>query len=473
MTGVAVVLSGCRGGGGGKRAKRETERQWQLSLITLMAATIKKSMAQCHLREEEQAIDIGWPTEVHHIAHVTFDRFHGFLGLPIEFEVEVPRRAPSASVNVFGVSPESMQCGYDSKGNSVPTILLLMQERLYSQGGLKAEGIFRINPENEQEKELRDQLSKGNLPDDIDVHCLASLIKAWFRELPEGVMDTLSPGQVLQCETEDDFAELVNQLPPTDYALFNWVIELMADVVEEEQSNKMNVRNIAMVFAPNMTQLSDPLTSLMHAVQVMNLLKILILKTIRERGEQATEVFWPSPPSSQEATEDESYEKKKSYESSSSDGLSEEEEEEEETAMGVGGARDDCCSVNEQIVEEIESGFLMQLDWKEETRFCSPSSTTQGSSTPKFESKEDSSVDGEVSSRSLAVRDAVRIIEGYSARISERNHERMEIFGTIVVRDAVKLIEGCKGLKSEFLEETKTENEEMISEKFDFLIKIA
>lgn len=41
------------------------------------------------------------------------------------------------SASVFGVSAESMQCSYDSKGNSVPTILLLMQDRLYSQGGLK------------------------------------------------------------------------------------------------------------------------------------------------------------------------------------------------------------------------------------------------------------------------------------------------------------------------------------------------
>lgn len=103
-----------------------------------------------------------------------------------------------------------MQCGYDSKGNSVPTILLLMQERLYSQGGLKvslpnpasmsllgtqmsviknkdfliwvwialqAEGIFRINPENSQEEHVREQLNKGTVPEDIDVHCLASLIK--------------------------------------------------------------------------------------------------------------------------------------------------------------------------------------------------------------------------------------------------------------------------------------------------------
>lgn len=44
------------------------------------------------------------------------------------------------SQSVFGVSAESMQCSYDRKGNSVPTILLLMQERLYHQGGLKVGG---------------------------------------------------------------------------------------------------------------------------------------------------------------------------------------------------------------------------------------------------------------------------------------------------------------------------------------------
>lgn len=41
------------------------------------------------------------------------------------------------SVSVFGVSAKSMQCSYDDRGNSVPTILLMMQKRLYSGGGLK------------------------------------------------------------------------------------------------------------------------------------------------------------------------------------------------------------------------------------------------------------------------------------------------------------------------------------------------
>ncbi|KAF7119651.1 hypothetical protein RHSIM_Rhsim13G0018100 [Rhododendron simsii] len=293
--------TGCRGGcGKGTKAGEEEETNSNLSIIEILLAALRKSMVSCRVdRRGEEPIaalhhmEIGWPTDVQHVAHVTFDRFEGFQGLPVEFEVEIPSKVPSASASVFGVSAESMQCSYDSRGNSVPIILLLMQDRLYSQGGLKAEGIFRINPENSHEEDVRSQLNRGIVPDDIDVHCLAALIKAWFRELPSGVLDGLSPEQVLQCSTEEEFVELVKELQPTESALLHWVIDLMADVVELEESNKMNARNIAVVFAPNMTQMSDPLTALMHAVQIMNLLKTLIMKTLREREEAATAAYSP------------------------------------------------------------------------------------------------------------------------------------------------------------------------------------
>ncbi|GMG98440.1 hypothetical protein Nepgr_000280 [Nepenthes gracilis] len=279
-----------RGGEGEELKRREKERE-ELSLLALLVAVFRKSLIACKTdREELCAMEIGWPTNVRHVAHVTFDRFNGFLGLPVEFEPEVPRRAPSASASVFGVSTESMQLSYDSRGNCVPTILLLMQRRLYTQGGLQAEGIFRINAENSQEEFVRDQLNRGIVPEDIDVHCLAGLIKAWFRELPMGVLDLLSPEQVMQCESEEDCTELVTLLPSTEAALLDWAINLMVDVVQEEQFNKMNAHNIAMVFAPNMTQMADPLTALMYAVQVMNFLKTLIMKTLREREDS-----WAGP----------------------------------------------------------------------------------------------------------------------------------------------------------------------------------
>ncbi|KAK6141704.1 hypothetical protein DH2020_024552 [Rehmannia glutinosa] len=225
-------------------------------------------------------MEIGWPTDVQHVNHVTFDRFDGFLGLPVEFEPEVPRRAPSASATVFGVSTESMQLSYDVRGNSIRLSSCFCRGICIA----KAEGIFRITAGNSQEEYVRDQLNRGVIPEGIDVHCLAGLIKAFT---------------------------------PTEAALLDWAINLMADVVQEEHLNKMNARNVAMVFAPNMTQCKsasitsvhirysdgfrlpnifwvlcsdgDPLTALMYAVQVMNFLKTLIEKTLREREDSVKE----------------------------------------------------------------------------------------------------------------------------------------------------------------------------------------
>ncbi|CAN8295004.1 unnamed protein product [Cochlearia groenlandica] len=228
-------------------------------------------------------MDIGGPTNIQHVAHVTFDRFNGFLGLPSEFEPDVPTKAPSASATVFGVSTESMQLSYDTRGNCVPVILLLLQNRLYDQGGLQVEGIFRITGQTSEEEYVREQLNKGLIPDGIDVHCLAGLIKAWFRELPKGVLDYLPSEKVMQCESDDDFVKVVRLLPQTEASLLNWAINLMADVVEYEHVNKMNSRNLALVFAPNMSKMADPLTALMYAVQVMKLLNSLTEKNMRER----------------------------------------------------------------------------------------------------------------------------------------------------------------------------------------------
>ncbi|KAL3324883.1 hypothetical protein AABB24_038805 [Solanum stoloniferum] len=278
---------------GGKGRNQERDH---LSLLALLVTLFRKSFwLACKTDRgggdlcSGRGMEIGWPTNVRHVAHVTFDRFNGFLGLPVEFEPEVSRRAPSASTTVFGVSTESMQLSFDSRGNSVPTILLLMQRRLYAQGGLRAEGIFRINAENSEEELVREQLNRGIIPDGIDVHCLAGLIKAWFRELPSGVLDTLSPEQVMQCQSEDDCTALVRLLPQTEAALLDWALNLMADVVLEEHLNKMNSRNVAMVFAPNMTQMADPLTALMYAVQVMNFLRTLIEKILKDREDSLVE----------------------------------------------------------------------------------------------------------------------------------------------------------------------------------------
>lgn len=41
----------------------------------------------------------------------------------------------------------------------------------------QAEGIFRLTAENSEEEAVREQLNRGFIPERIDVHCLAGLIK--------------------------------------------------------------------------------------------------------------------------------------------------------------------------------------------------------------------------------------------------------------------------------------------------------
>lgn len=85
-------------------------------------------------------------------------------------------------------------------------------------------------------------------------------MQSWFRELPGGLLDSLSPDQVMQCKSEEDATRLVAMLPTVKAALLDWAVNLMADVVEEHHVNKMSARNVAMVFAPNMTQVGYPPT---------------------------------------------------------------------------------------------------------------------------------------------------------------------------------------------------------------------
>ncbi|KAJ4841977.1 hypothetical protein Tsubulata_020136 [Turnera subulata] len=70
---------------GREERRRDEQEEAQLSLLALLVALFRKSLAACKNtdRRELCAMEIGWPTNVRHVAHVTFDRFNGFLGLPV------------------------------------------------------------------------------------------------------------------------------------------------------------------------------------------------------------------------------------------------------------------------------------------------------------------------------------------------------------------------------------------------------
>lgn len=115
MVEVMMVPSshGCGEGGGvgsdGKAEDGQQQGQGQGQVLALLLAALRKSVVlPCQMADADDpsgaawGMEIGWPTDVRHVAHVTFDRLHGFLGLPVEFELEIPGQVPSArSVRVW------------------------------------------------------------------------------------------------------------------------------------------------------------------------------------------------------------------------------------------------------------------------------------------------------------------------------------------------------------------------------------
>lgn len=80
-----------------EEATRHGNNGNQFPILDILVAALRKSLVTCSVETDDVcSMDISSPVNVKHVSHVTFDRFNGFLGLPTEFEPEVPTRVPSA-----------------------------------------------------------------------------------------------------------------------------------------------------------------------------------------------------------------------------------------------------------------------------------------------------------------------------------------------------------------------------------------
>lgn len=87
------------------RSVTDKRTQQELSLVAIVVTLLRKSLVGCKSEEQRRELmEIGWPTNVRHVAHVTFDRFNGFLGLPLEFHPEVSTTPPSARYSSYSSS---------------------------------------------------------------------------------------------------------------------------------------------------------------------------------------------------------------------------------------------------------------------------------------------------------------------------------------------------------------------------------
>ena len=180
-------------------------------------------------------------------------------------------------------------------GFAIPRVLESLSQELRRRRGLKEEGIFRLAPDANECATAKKNLNMDPtaVGDDADVHVLANLIKVWFRELPVKILSSISQEEIAQCTTGAECMQVLQGFPPQRKGLVLWLLELMADVAEEQDENKMNERAIAIVIAPNLYEPDKNASPMEGVVFTQKMTKFLsellfhyitVRQSVRRRG---------------------------------------------------------------------------------------------------------------------------------------------------------------------------------------------
>jgi len=195
----------------------------------------------------------------------------------------------NSAKSIFGVPLSQLELTND-EGYEIPVALKVMRDFLKKCNAFKLEGIFRVQGDDTQTQNLRNQMndSKFNTGSGADPHCIASLIKIFYRELPQTILRQLPKETLLACSGEKECLAAYNQLEEPNQTLMSWLLDLMAEVASYEEENKMNARNLAIVLAPNLFRASDydPKESMQISQKVVTLCNTLIIRRMRDRAVQ-------------------------------------------------------------------------------------------------------------------------------------------------------------------------------------------
>jgi len=158
--------------------------------------------------------------------------------------------------SIFGVAPEKLKIINDpSNGYNVPEILVLLRQRLIENGGIKTEGIFRLQGNDADMHRIKAAINSGDIQSiqtSDDPHVFATLIKRWFREMPDPILSQVPPELLQKIENEDDVNKILNNLPELHRNLYLWLLDLLIAIIKNQETSKMSLSNLAIVFAPNM-----------------------------------------------------------------------------------------------------------------------------------------------------------------------------------------------------------------------------
>jgi len=175
--------------------------------------------------------------------------------------------------SVFGMDVSDLD-KVDDGGLQIPVVLVALKKYLLEHNGLSAEGIFRQPGDDAETMQLKAQLNCGTFMGCKDIYCISNLIKVWFRELPQQVLNVVQERTLsTSCETEPEVVAVYEKLPEPNKSLIQWLFQLLALTVSHETENKMNMRSLSIVVAPNLysTESSlDGMQSFMLSTKVVN-----------------------------------------------------------------------------------------------------------------------------------------------------------------------------------------------------------
>ncbi|KAL6080091.1 Rho GTPase-activating protein gacA, variant 2 [Balamuthia mandrillaris] len=234
-------------------------------------------------KEIEVMMKVHSPVLIEEVIPIRMDglgRFFLLISLPCE-------------KSVFGVLPEDLPQTND-EGLTVPTVLVQMKDYLLANGGLKQEGIFRLAPDEIETLKCKKQLNQEGgaflSSSSVDINIIANLIKVWFRELPEQLLNDISAEQFAKLDDCEDFSVgswqlLQTAVEPSKRNLIMWLLRLLARFAEEEKATKMSARNLAIVVAPNLFCLDDrnPMESLHLSQKVVNFFFTILSRVSEEQ----------------------------------------------------------------------------------------------------------------------------------------------------------------------------------------------
>ena len=147
----------------------------------------------------------------------------------------------------------------------LPAVVYRCIEYLREQKAANEEGLFRIGGSNLVIRTLKERFSTEGDVDLVadeeyyDVHAVASLFKTYLRELPSTILTRelhIEFCKVLEFDDKEQkvaaFNMLVHRLPRVNFALLRALSEYLLEVVQNSDKNKMNVKNVGIVFSPTL-----------------------------------------------------------------------------------------------------------------------------------------------------------------------------------------------------------------------------